>query len=431
MQTNIETLGQLERRLHVTVPTSEIDGEIAKRLQKLAKTARISGFRPGKVPFKIIAQQYGPQIRSEVITETVQKSFSEAVSAQKLRVAGYPRFEPKANDTGQFEYSATFEVYPDVIVSELSETTIVKLVAEITDQDVDHTLEALRLQRATYSPVERAAELNDRATVDFSGTIDGIKFEGGQAQDFLIFIGEGRMLPEFETALLDMKAGEAKTFQLTFPSDYHGVEVAGKHAQFDLHVKQVAERILPALDEEFARSLGITDGSIDSLRKEVTANLQLELKRKLSKHLREQVMQALRQVSVLSVPRSLVEIESHKLLESAKADMAERGITGSELSSDLFMQTAEQRVASALILSEVVKQHQLQARLEQIRELVVEAAQSYEHPEEVINWHYQDAARLSDFEVVALENNVVEWALARAMVEERRVNFSELMENKQ
>jgi trigger factor len=431
MQMTLETLGQLERRLHVAVPIEQIEGEVQKRLARLAKTVKVAGFRPGKVPLKMVAQQYGPQVRSDVITDTVQTSLNDAIRAQNLRVAGYPRIEPKqAAAEDQFEFSAVFEVYPEITLGDLSGIKVLRPVAEVAAADVDHTLEILRKQNTRYELVERPARSEDRALVDFSGKIDGVEFPGGQAKEFAIVLGAGRMLPEFDAALGGMAAGETKTFDLVFPPDYHGREVAGKTAAFSLTVNSVAGPILPEIDDEFARKFGIVSGSVDELRTEVTGNLTLELRRKIEAALKQQVMQALRSTSQLVVPRSLVELEAENLWRRTAEEMKQRGARDADMptSADIFRPQAEERVAFGLILNEIVRVNQLQPKPEQIRALVAEAAQSYEQPEAVVRWHYEKPERLNDFETAAVERNVIEWALGRAQVEDQATTFSALME---
>jgi trigger factor len=431
MQMTLETLGQLERRLHVAVPIEQIEGEVQKRLARLAKTAKIAGFRPGKVPLKMIAQQYGPQVRSDVITDTVQTSFNDAIKAQNLRVAGYPKIEPKEAATkDQFEFSAVFEVYPEVTLGDLSGVTIERPVASVQPGDVDHTLDILRKQRVRYETVTRPAQTGDRAIVDFAGRIAGVEFPGGQAKDFAIVLGEGRMLPEFETALPGMAAGERKSFVLTFPADYHGKEVAGKTADFDLTVRTVSAPVLPPIDVEFARAFGIASGNLDELRAEVTANLSAELNRKIATLVKGQVMQALRSKVEVAIPKSLVELEAQNLAARAAAELKSRGVdpAGVDLSAETLRPQAEERVMLGLILNELVRTHQLQARPEQVRALVAEAAQSYEQPDAVIRWHYEQAERLSDFELAAVERNVVDWAMQQAKIEDRPTSFAALME---
>ena len=298
MQMTLETLGQLERRLHVAVPKAQIEGEVRKRLENLAKTVKIAGFRPGHVPLKMVAQQYGPQVRSDVITDTVQASLNDAIRTQNLRVAGYPRIEPKEGAAeDEFAFSAVFEVYPEIKIGDLATVTIERPVAEVAPADVDRTIEILRKQRARYEPVLRPAQSGDQVIIDFTGTIDGVEFQGGQARDFAIILGEGKMVPGFEDEVTGMSAGEEKKFALVFPADYHGREVAGKKAQFALTLKSVSEPHLPPVDEEFARNFGIASGSLDELRTEIASNHTVELRRKIEGVLRDQVMKALQTTS--------------------------------------------------------------------------------------------------------------------------------------
>jgi len=430
-QLTLETLGQLERRLHVAVPIEQIEGEIQKRLARLAKTVKVAGFRPGKVPLKMVTQQYGPQVRSDVISDTVQTSLNDAIRAQNLRVAGYPRIEPKqAAADDQFEFSAVFEVYPEVTLGELSGVQIMRPTAEVTAADVEHTLDILRRQNVSYEVVQRPAQTDDRVMVDFSGKIDGVEFPGGQAKDFAITLGERRMLPEFDLALAGMAAGETKAFDLVFPADYHGREVAGKTAQFSITVHSVAQPLLPEIDTDFARKFGIASGSVDELRAEVSANLSVELKRKIETVLKQQVMQALRTTSQLVVPKSLTELEAENLWRRATDEMKQRGARDTDLpaTADIFRPQAEERVAFGLILNEIVRANELQPTPEQVRALVAEAAQSYEQPDAVMRWHYEKPERLNDFETAAVEHNVIEWALGRAKVADQATTFSALME---
>lgn len=431
MQTTLESTGQLERRLNVAVPLAQIETEVEKRLARLARNVKVPGFRPGKVPLKMVTQQYGPQVRSDVISETVNASLTDAIREQNLRVAGYPRIEPRPGDpaSGQFEFSAVFEVYPEVRVGDLSTAAIERPVATVTPADVDETLEVLRKQRVQYLPVDRAAGEGDRVVVDFTGKIDGIEFAGGQAKDFTIVIGEGRMLPEFDAAVTGMPAGEHKAFSLTFPGDYHGKEVAGKTAAFALTVQSVSAVELPALDEAFVKAFGIASGRLDDLRSEVTANLELELKRKIEAKLKEQALAALRQQAVFAVPKSLVDQEAANMAKQMAQNLQQQGMKPADikLSSDMFKANAEDRVALGLVLAEVVRAHGLQAKPEQVKALVQESAQTYEQPDAVVRWHYEKSERLNEFEALAVERNVVEWVLGQAKVDEKPASFRELM----
>lgn len=431
MQTSLETLGQLERRLDVAVPLAQIETEVEKRLARIAKNVKVSGFRPGKVPMKMVVQQYGPQVRSEVISDAVKASFADAVREQNLRVAGYPRIEAKAGAAApdRLEFSAVFEVYPDIRIGDLATVTIERPVAEVGSADVEQTIEVLRKQRTRYEHVARAAAAGDRAIVDFTGKIEGVEFPGGQAKDFAIILGEGRMLPEFETAVTGMKEGETKSFALTFPVDYHGKEVAGKEAGFVLAVKAVSQAHLPAVDAEFAKAFGIASGSVDELRAEIASNLKLELKRKIEAKVKDQALAALRQKGEFPVPKSLVDLEAKNMAQRMADDLQKQGMKIEEikLTPDLFRANAEDRVALGLLLSEIVRAHGLAAKPEEVKAMVREAAQTYEQPEAVVRWHYEKPERLNEFEALAVERNVVEWVLGRAQVADKPTTFAELM----
>jgi trigger factor len=436
MQANLESLGTLERRLSVAVPLAEIDREIDTRLKRLSRTVKMDGFRPGKVPLKVVAQQYGPQIRQEVLGDAIQRTFGEAVREQNLRVAGYPRFEPKPLNEGasEFEYSATFEVYPDVQVGDISSSSITRPQLAVSEADIDRTLDVMRKQRATYESVERGAENGDRITMSYKGTIDGSEFAGGKAENQAIVLGEGRLLADFESQLQGMKAGDARTFELRFPDDYHGKDVAGKTATFELNVSEVAVPRLPDIDAEFAKSLGVVEGDVTKMRTEIKGNLEREVKTRLKSRVKDQVMQAFLDVTQVEVPKSLVESEIERLRNFARQDLAARGIPVKDdtpLPADMFEKQAQRRVNLGLILAELVKAHQLQAKPEQVRSTVEEQAESYENPQEVVRWYYQSPERLREIESMVLEDNVVDWALRTARVEDKPIAFDELMGNKQ
>jgi trigger factor len=432
MQANLETLGSLERKLNVAVPMAEIDGEVESRLKRLARTVKMAGFRPGKVPLKMVAQQYGMQVRQEVLGDTLQKTFVDAVNEQRLRVAGHPKFDavPPADGAREFHYSATFEVYPEVVVGDMTKLVLNRPVLEVSEAEVDRTLEIMRKQRAIFEAVQRGAENGDRVTMDYVGTIDGTQFAGSKAEGQSVVLGEGRFLPGFEKNLLGMKAGDSKSFELKLPDDYAGSEVAGKTAVFEVTVKEVAAPKLPAIDAEFAKSLGVADGDLVKMRAEVRGNLEREVKARLKARVKEQVMDALLAVTTLEVPKSLIDMEIDRLRGMAKQDLAARGIPVRDdmpLPADLFEKQAQRRVRLGLILAEVVRAQNLRVKPEQVRAAVEEQAQSYEHPQEVVKWFYQSPERLRDVESMVLEENVVSWALATAKVEDKTVTFDELM----
>jgi trigger factor len=347
-------------------------------------------------------------------------------------VAGYPRIEPKksaAPSDGTLEFSAVFEIYPEVTIGDVSGLAIERPQVEVTPEDIDRTVDVLRRQRAVFEPVTRGAQPGDRVLVDFTGTIDDVEFAGGQARDFAITMGEGRMLPEFESAIAGMRTGEVKTFPLTFPADYHGKDVAGKTAQFALTVKEVSEPHIPPLDSAFATAFGMKSGRVEDLRAEVESNLKLELKRKLEAVLKEQAMKALREKAQLTLPKSLVDLESVQLMRRTAANLEQKGMKPEDikLTPDLFRPQAEERVALGLVLSELVRRENLHAKPEQVKAMVQEVAQTYEQPEAVVRWHYEKPERLNDFEALAVEHNVVEWVLAKAQVKEVPTTFEALM----
>ena len=431
MQANLENLGQLQRRLNLALPSQQIESEVESRLKRLARTVKVHGFRPGKVPIKIVAQQYGSQVRQEVLGDALQKRFGEAVQEQKLRVAGYPRFEAKTGESAQFEFSATFEVYPDVSVGDLTAQSIEKPVIKVSAQDVDKTIEILRKQRVQFQPVGRAAANGDQVTVDYNGKLEGMEFAGGQAKNHTLVLGEGRVLKDFEVAIAGMRSGENKTFELAFPEDYHGKEMAGKTVSFTLLLNTVAEPLLPEIDAEFARSLGVADGSVEKMRNEVTGNLEREVAKRVQAKIKDQVMQALLDTTKMDVPKALVDVEAERLMQQARDDLATRGMNKADvpLPADIFAEQARRRVSLGLILAELVRSHQLIAKPEQVRALVDQQAQSYEHPEQVVKWYYEQPQRLQEVESIALEDNVVAWVLEHAKVTDKPVSFDELMGN--
>lgn len=430
MQTNLETLGALERRLSMAVPAQDIDKEVDQRLKKLSRTVRMHGFRPGKVPMKIVSQQYGLQVRSEVIGDAVQKAFEEAVQANKLRVAGNPRIEPgKDEDATQLSFAATFEVYPEFKLGDISAVTIEKATLQVADADVDRTIEVLRKQRVSYAAADRAAQAQDKVTVDFTGRIDGVEFAGGKGTDMPVVLGEGRMLPDFEAGLTGVTAGQTKTFDVKFPDDYGNKELAGKTASFEIQVKKVEAPQLPAVDAEFAKALGVADGDLDKMRAEIRANVEREVKKRLEADIKQKAMQALIDSTPVELPKSLVQIETQRLVQSTRQDLEARGMKMDQLpiNPELFEAQAKRRVGLGLIIGELVAAKELAPKPEQIRALVEDYAQSYEQPTEMVRWLYSEQQRLAEFEGLAIEANVVAWVLNNAKVEEKAVSFDEFM----
>ena len=435
MQTNLETLSSLERRLSITLPMQDVDKEVASRLQRLSRTVKIHGFRPGKVPVKIVEQQYGGQVRQEVMGDTIQKSFGDAVREQNLRVAGLPKIEVQSgeNSTDNFEYTATFEVYPEITLGDLSKAVVEKPVVEVGDAEIDKTIEVLRKQRVEFEPAERAAQSGDQVKIDYKGSIDGEVFEGGSAEGAVVQLGEGRLLPDFESNVVGLGAGESRSFEMTFPDDYHGKEVAGKLAKFDITLHEVQAPRMPEIDAEFAKTLGVADGDLEKMRGEVRENLEREVKRRSEAQLKDRVMKTLLDTSTLEVPQSLVDEEIERLTEQMKQNLQSRGMNTKDVPfpRDAFAEEAKRRVQLGLIVSEVVSKHDLSAKQEQVKEVVEEQAKAYEQPDEVRRWYYQSPERLREIESMVLESNLVKWVLEQAKVEDKPMAFDDLMGNAQ
>ena len=427
------TPSPLERNIKVSVPIERIEAEIATRLKKLARTVKMQGFRPGKVPLKMVERQYGFQVRQEVVTDSVFRQFDEAVKGQNYRVAGYPKFQPveAAQGATAMEYTATFEVYPEVTVGEVSSREVKRPVTQVTDADVAKTLDTLRKQRAKYNNVDRAAATGDLVNIDFEGLIAGQPFEGNKAANFTVVLGEARMLPDFEAALAGLKAGEQKTFPLTFPQEYDE-RVRGKTADFTVTVNQVAEPELPPLDAELARQLGVETGDVERLQKEVRDNVEKDVAKRIKAAVKEQVMDELHKAATFEVPRALLDSEIQRMQEQAVADLKKRGMTTQDLTlpPDLFTDRAARRIKVGLLVAELVKKHNLQARDEQVRKVIEEHAQSFEQPDQLVRWYYGEPARLDEVKALVMEDNVVEWALGNMKVVDEKTAFDDLMGTK-
>lgn len=421
----------LERSLDLSVAIADLDKDIDQRLKRMGKNLKMPGFRPGKVPFSVVKQQYGQDAYIDALNAALEKSFTEAVKAQEMRVAGSPKIEPKKTESAEnLEFTATFEVYPEVVVTDLQAVDIERSTLEVGEQELENTLNVLRKQRVRYEPVDRAAASGDRVTIDFLGKKDGVPFQGGEAKDYPFVLGEGAMLADFENAVTGLKAGESKTFDMTFPEDYHAKELAGQPVSFEVTVKQVGEAILPELDADFAKSLGIADGDVNKMRAEIESNLRREVKSRLKSRIKNQVMDALLKTNPIEVPKALVEMEIDQLIQNARQDMEQRSgkkMKDFPMQREWFTDQAKRRVGLGLVLSEIVKVNQLHAKPEQIKAVVEEAAQSYEHPEEVVRWYYAQPQRLAEIEGLVIEDNVVDWALASAKVLDKAITFDELM----
>ena len=429
---NVETLSGLQRRLSASIPQQQLRGEVEARLKRIGRTAKVHGFRPGKVPFKVLEQQYGPSVQQEVLGESLQRSFAEAAVTNKLQVAGYPQFELKTTDLNapQIEFSATFEVYPEIAIGDVSGESVSRASFTLSDADVEETITTLRKQRAEFKKADRAAKNDDQVRIDFTGKLNGVVFEGGEAKDIALVLGVGRMLPDFEKAIIGMKAGETKSFDMTFPADYHGKDVAGKQVTFTITVHVVEEAHLPEVDAEFAKSLGMADGDVAKLKNEIRDNIGREAQRRVKVRNKDSAMEVLLKIAQLEVPKALLESEAQNLMQQTLQDMEARGMKipkGMQLPADMFLERATKRVKLGLILAELVKKHDLKAKPEQVKALVQEYAESYEHPEEVVRWYNADPSRLHEVENLVLEDNVVAWVMAGAKVSDQAVTLNELM----
>ena len=433
MSVHVETLDKLERRITLTLPATTIQSEVQARLKKLSRTVKADGFRPGKVPMSVVTQRYGYSVHYEVMNDKVGEMFSDAVNGAKLRVAGAPKISEKEGAAeGEVAFDATFEVYPDVKLADLSGAEVERVSTEVTDAAIEKTLTILRKQRRTFAqrPHAEAAAVEDRVTIDFEGKLDGVPFEGGKAEGFQFIIGEGQMLEQFDAAVRGMKTGESKTFPLQFPEDYQGKDVAGKEADFLVTLKKIEAQHLPAVDEALAKSLGIKEGTVEALHADVKRNLEREVKFRVLARNKSNVMDALLSAAELEVPKALVASEVARMTEAARADMKKRGVKDAEtapIPAGVFEPQAERRVRLGLVVGELVRSNNLQARPDQLQAHIEEMSQSYEKPAEVVRWYLGDRQRMAEVESVVVENNVAAYVLGKAKVTDKVVAFDELM----
>jgi trigger factor len=433
MAVNVETLEKLERKMTLTLPVETIRDEVNARLRKLARTVRMDGFRPGKVPMAIVTQQYGYSVQYEVMNDKVGQAFFAAADEAKLRVAGPPSITEQAGaPEGQMAFDAIFEVLPEVTLGDLSGAEVERVSAEVGEDAVQRTVDILRKQRRTFAqrPKDAEAAEGDRVTVDFEGKLDGELFQGGQAKDFQFVIGEGQMLPEFEQAVRGMKAGESKTFPLAFPADYPGQDVAGKTADFMVTLHKLEASHLPEVNDQLAKSLGVQDGTVATLLADIRKNLEREVKTRVGARNKRAAMDALVLKAELDLPKASVQAEMERLMQSMKADLKARGmkdVDDMQLSAEAFRPEAERRVRMGLVVAALVQSANLQATPEQVRAQVEEMAASFQSPAEVVRYYYDDKNRLAEVEAMVLENNVADHVLGKAKVSERKLGFDELM----
>ena len=431
MAASVETISNLERRVTIKVPLASLEGEIRQRLIQISRTAKVAGFRPGKAPVGLVNQHYGDQVREEVYSKAVETSFSEAVEKNKLRVAGFPNIEhkPFAEAATEFEYVATFEVFPEVKLSDLSKLKIEKPSLEIVEADVEKTLDVLLKQRVSYEPVKRAAKKEDRVNVSLKASIDGQQVEDTAGKGMDLVLGEPGRIAEFDDGLVGGKAGAIKTFDITYPKDHNPEQLAGKTVTYEVTFNSVAQPVLPKIDADFAKSLGVEDGDVKKMRAEVKLSIEQEAEKRVKARVKENVFQALIAETDLDVPKSLVSVEINRMMQMTAQNLQQRGIAAKDIQLDpsMFEEQAKRSTTLRLILSEVVNTNKLQANADQVRAVVDTFANSYEKPQELVDWYYADVKRLDEPAALATEENVVNWVLEKAKVTAKKIKFDELM----
>ena len=433
MQVSVEVTTGLERRMTVELPNSEVDSEVSQRLKKAAQTVRLDGFRKGKVPMNVLRQRFGASVRSEVLGEVINRSYSEAIQQEKVKPAGMPTIEPlddQVIDGEKFAYTAVFEVYPDVEIKDLSAVSVERAAAEVADKDVEEMIETLRKQHSTWNEVDRAAEDDDQVIIDFTGTLDGEEFEGGKGENTPLNLGSGQMIPGFESGILGMKKDETRNVEVTFPDDYQSEDLKGKNAVFEITVKEVQERTLPEVDAEFAEKLGVAGDDISKLNDEIRKNMERELANKTSAYLKNQVMTAVAELHEVDLPKAMVKEEIGRV----KSEMFQQygggaaDIDLSQFPDEPFIEKAQGRVKLGLIISEIVSQAELKVDAEQVKAEITSMAASYEQPEQVEQYYYQNEELMNSLRMKVLEDQVVDHILDKADVKEVTLSYQELME---
>jgi len=430
MQVSVETTQGLERRLTISVPAETVDVEVKNRLRQVSKTQRINGFRPGKVPPSVIQKRYGKSVRQEVAGEIMQRSFVDAIVAEKINPAGRPSFVAKSNEDGkELKFEATFEVYPEVELNNLDKIVVERPDVEVTDADLDEMFETLQKQHQTWKENKRKTKKGDRLTLDFTGRIDGAEFEGGKAEGFELELGAGRMIPGFEKEITGMKVGEEKTIKVTFPDDYHAENLKGKEAEFDIVVHKTEGPVLPKVDDEFAKLFGIEEGGVDALREEVSKNMSRELTQAVKAKVKNQVLDGLLASHEVGLPSALVAQEIDVLRQQAmqrfQGQMDPKNLP--ELPNDMFKEQAERRVKIGLLLGEVIKVNELKVDNDKVNELIATAASAYEDPQEVIEYYANNKELMQQMQNVALEEQAVEFLVEKAKVENKETSFKDIM----
>jgi trigger factor len=432
MQVSVEQSGDLERKMTVEIPEERISGRVKERLTELGRTVKVDGFRPGKVPFNVVERRYGPQVREEILNDVLRSSFSEAMSQEELRPVGEPEIEPGNTELGQgLSYTATFEVFPTVIINPLEDLKVERPTCEITDSDLDKMVETLREQHKTWQAVSRTSQDGDQVTIDFEGKIDGEVFEGGAATDFELVLGEGNMIDGFEEGLGEKSAGEDTELKLTFPDQYQKEELAGKDVCFSVKIKQVAEPVLPALDTEFFSKFGVESDKIEAFHTEIRGNMERERDRALQRRFNTSVLDTMSDANELSLPQALIEQEIMRMQQQALQSMMQRGANPSGFDpssmSGMFEEPSKKRVKLGLLMAEMINDAGISADPAKVRGTVDSMASSYEDSAAVVKWYYEDPQRLQEIEAMCLEDEAVTWIADRATVSEVPISFDDLM----
>lgn len=426
MNVTVESTGALERRMRVEVPIERIESEVDSRLKSVGRTARIKGFRPGKIPAKVIRQHYGKQVRQEVVGEIMQKSYSDAVMQENLRPAGGPRIEDENEDDKTFSYVATFEVLPEVELKDLDKIKVEKPDVEIGDEDLDDMLMSLRKQRVTWEEVDRKSKEGDRVVVDFTGTMDGEEFPGGTGKDIPVVLGQGQMLPDFEKGLKGIKQGDEKTIKVKFPKDYHAEDLAGKTAEFAVVTHRVEKEVLPELDDDFAAAFNVTEGGMDQFKKDVLENMEREARQKVDGDIREQVLEGLLEKNPIDVPQALVHDEMHALQHEA---MQRLGIQDHDQAPPMenFREAGEKRVRLGLLLRQVIAENKITIDQDALRQRVEEMCAGYENEEEMVNMYMSNPQVMQQVEPMVVEQKAVDWLIDNGKVKEKKISFKDYM----
>jgi trigger factor len=427
MQVTVESTGALERRMRVELPAERIEQEVNTRLKSVGRTAKLKGFRPGKVPPKVVRQRYGKQIRKEVVSELMQKSYTDAVMQENLNPAGGPRIEPEvSNDDSGFAYVATFEIMPVVELKDLDQLKIEQPEVTIDDSDVEEMILKLRKQKATWETVERASAEGDRVIVDFTGTLKGDEFEGGKGTEVPVVLGQGQMLPDFEKALFGIKAGDEKSFKVKFPKDYHAEDLAGKKVDFAINTHRVEEEVLPEVDDSLAEAFEVGEGGIEQFMKDVRENMVRESEAKVKHDVREQVMDALLEAHPIDIPQTLKQREMHTLQHDA---MQRLGIEDHDKAPAIenFEEMGERRVRLSLLVGQLITDQKLTVDEAKVRERIEEMCASYENAEDMVGMYMGNPETVQQIQPMVLEQQAIDWLLENGKTTTKKVTFSEYM----